>query len=576
MSLKSLTRTEIMDLADSIEIFHRGEDYCESGQIYQFSATNNHITAKIRGNYGNYTIKISQDSDDIHGLEWECSCPYDGDVCKHIVAVLLYNIKTDRRNKSRSDPDSVLDSDLPLALKQALEEMTHQDLLKTVLKLAEEQSDFRRALLANINISPKIINKQPKNPKLVKRLKSEISTFFTEIEYRERYDEYDYYHEYDEDEEYPELDSLFERAKTLNTIDQLEVFWHVVICGNDLLEEQEYSVGTEQIEQAINYYAEAISKLSLNHKEKQSYIDSILEACDWSINDYGKITEALKSALDKISSSADDYKYLIKKLEKHHFAKSEEWLADYYLKLGDDQNYLRIRNKNLQSEEQYLDLAHYWRSKGNNKKYLATLEEWITELPKRARQPYQFFISRPRSEGVLSLLAQHYQKQSDDKNLCRILMTTAQYGDFTLELYKQIATVSKKLKQWKEDQTTLINYAKNDSDLLAKIFLYEKDWDSAIRLAQGKAADSSVKSMIADGIKKIHPQEAIKIYQSLVKTRVEGKGREHYRIAAVYAASIKSIYLSILKDKKSWQSYIDNIRKTYHRYPALRDEFKNL
>src|SRR5438093_13622567 len=83
MKLKSLTRSDVSRLADSSLIYARGEEYYQSGAIYQFSSSATGLTAKLHGNYGDYTVKISQAS---AGLQTECDCPYDGAVCKHIVA----------------------------------------------------------------------------------------------------------------------------------------------------------------------------------------------------------------------------------------------------------------------------------------------------------------------------------------------------------------------------------------------------------------------------------------------------------------------------------------------------------
>ncbi len=77
-----------------------------------------------------------------------------------------------------------MDRNIPGALEQALEAMSHQELLALVLKLADERADFRRALLANVSISPQIINQQPRKAQQVKKLKQEITNFFNELQHR--------------------------------------------------------------------------------------------------------------------------------------------------------------------------------------------------------------------------------------------------------------------------------------------------------------------------------------------------------------------------------------------------------
>src|SRR5215468_8367944 len=98
MSLRSLTRREVIDLADSSQLFFRGEEYCDSGQVYKFSFSGNRINSKVHGHYGDYTVKVSEDARDPDELEWSCDCPYDGEICKHVIAVLLYHLKQRSKN----------------------------------------------------------------------------------------------------------------------------------------------------------------------------------------------------------------------------------------------------------------------------------------------------------------------------------------------------------------------------------------------------------------------------------------------------------------------------------------------
>lgn len=71
-----------------MKIFQRGEDYFQSAMVYQmeYHPDNLSIYAEVSGNYGNYEVKISEDTKDINAY---CDCPYDGYPCKHIIAVLL-------------------------------------------------------------------------------------------------------------------------------------------------------------------------------------------------------------------------------------------------------------------------------------------------------------------------------------------------------------------------------------------------------------------------------------------------------------------------------------------------------
>src|SRR5262249_26070665 len=161
------------------------------------------------------------------------------------IAVLLYHLKQRPKN-----PES-MGAKIPPAVKQTLESMSRDDLIGLIFELADEEDEFRRALIAKIRISPQIIEEQPRNPKLVKKLKGRISNFFEKMEEAQsRYDDYRY-REYDG--ESPEIDSVFEIAKTLNPADQTEVYWYVVECANDCSED--VVIAEAQVESALALYA---------------------------------------------------------------------------------------------------------------------------------------------------------------------------------------------------------------------------------------------------------------------------------------------------------------------------------
>lgn len=466
--------------------------------------------------------------------------------------------------------------EIPSALEQTLSAMPHQELLNLLLKLASQEAEVRRLLLANVSILPQTIRQQSQDARQVKKLKRDIASFFNELEHHSQY-EYDDYHEYDEGEDYPELGSLFEVAKTLNPMDQIEVFWHVVTCGNEMFEE--YPVGTAQIEQAIGLYAEAVSQLELAHQEKRPYLDALIEALAWDMCDYGAVTEALKNALDALCTVPEDYHYLIGQLNSSDDVDAQDWIAGYYLRLGDEKNYLQVRQKHLETEAQYLELAEYWKQKDESSRYLDTLEEYVSKLTQKRNEPYGFYYPHTPQAGsgsVLHILEVHYQSQQDDGNLCRILMTQAQYQRLTLELYKQIERLATRLGTWKECQSRLKAVAQHNPEVLAKILLYEEDWSAAIELTLGKTSYEGVQVLVADGIKEKHPEAAIEIYQRLVQRYIDLQSRQHYHTAAGYAARIKAIYESILNDKNAWQRYIDSVRQRYPRHRALQEEFKRL
>lgn len=562
MKLKTLTREDILQLADSPEIFHRGTEYAEEGLIYQFSTTPNSISAKLHGNYGNYTVTIRQAGTE---LKTECTCPYDGVVCKHIVGALLYYLD------HKDDVAELSLPGVPSALQQTLEGYSRDALLKLMLKLAEENPGFQKVLLDNISLPASALVSQPKNPALVKRLKKQIDRLLAGA--------YGYIESgYEGDIEITELNTVFQEAQALHPVDQIEIFWHAISEMEDLIEE--VGLSTSQIETVLKYYGEAIAKLQLSHKEKKPFFDQLCEAFDQPLGSYGETATGIKTALDIICSEPNDYKYLIKKFENLDSNEASDWIAGYYLTLGDEKAYLKTRTENLREEYQFLELADFWKAKDDQKQYIETLERWLKHLEIQPQSPsltpWLYGYSRSKPDGVLKRLADHYEEKGDTVNLVRIFLALARWSRTSLELYQLLKREASKLGTWSEARTKFFEFAKLDLETQARIYLEEQNWWEALRVAQSAQHHESLKVLVADGIKHHLPNEAMAIYEKLVTDYIGRQKRDSYKSAATYAEKMKDIYLTVLKDQTTWKTWIAKLREENKRRPALQDEFRKL
>jgi hypothetical protein len=177
MNLKYLSRPQIQNLADSLLIYQRGQEYLDSGAVTMFrlSPDGLSIQARVAGSGDSYRVDIAERDDD---LEVECTCPYDGYVCKHIVAVLLYYLD------HREEPAFTVDAPAQAAdtvLARTLEALEHSQLVELLVRLSEQDDEFRRTLMDNITIPDWIVQQQPVNPSGMRKLKSEISRYFKQI-----------------------------------------------------------------------------------------------------------------------------------------------------------------------------------------------------------------------------------------------------------------------------------------------------------------------------------------------------------------------------------------------------------
>ena len=79
------------------KIWMRGEEYYEIDAVSELEEISpGEWTATVEGT-DDYNVEISMDGNEIES--WYCDCPYDGEICKHVVATLLA-IRDNRKKRS--------------------------------------------------------------------------------------------------------------------------------------------------------------------------------------------------------------------------------------------------------------------------------------------------------------------------------------------------------------------------------------------------------------------------------------------------------------------------------------------
>ncbi|MEI6521161.1 MAG: hypothetical protein WCO98_14160 [bacterium] len=572
---QSLTRDSIKELADSLAVYQRGVQYLKSGAIHKFSATSHRIKAKVYGQYGDYTVEIV---DAKNRLKMSCACQYDGDVCKHLIAVLLHFVDMDKT--------AIVDSSFPDAIRKTLTAMPQQELVNLIIEMANDREEFRRELMARIEISPQLIINQPRSSEQVKALKQQINEFVNAIEkraeygdYGDGYDDYDhgYYDEYDpEESSYPECTLTFETAKTLHPLDQMEVFWYLITSINSI--DAEEPLCTSEAADAIIAYTQAVRMILHAPNERAAIQKILLDILNWEIGYTDCIESAIHKSINMLCDTVDDTRRLIDLLLKTDEKRFADWIAAYYLQIGDENSYLAIRQANMTKESQYLDLADYWLQHDKPDNAREVMEKYVVFICEQLDQQSNSGRYYSNSGGILDRLENDYKKLGDNTNLCRILHIKSRCRGLNIESYKQIRNLSQSLGTWAELKPLVISYTINNREMMARIYLVENEWDAALQLANEKTLYSSdnILSLVAYGVKEHRPKEALKILQKLVQNYIDQQNRTAYTTAAEYAEGIKNIYSTILKDNAGWQAYITKIRQRYPRHRALQDEFRNL
>ncbi|NWJ97815.1 MAG: hypothetical protein HXX20_18700 [Chloroflexi bacterium] len=482
--------------------------------------------------------------------------------------------------------NSEQNSSFDAVLRQTLEALPSAELVDLVMKLVNYNTEFRRELLKMVIIPPQVFQRQPQDQARVTKLKKQITKFFEDIA--------DNLGDYYECEDISELDDFLNNIETFNPADQLELLPHLLEAASNATDG--YGFSTSQLEQALILYGHTAAEFGLSYSDKKWHFDRLfgwLEGLD--IWEYGARITAVKQSLEALASTPEDYAYLLNWIEEHadeisDGSKLVEWQAAFYLKGGDEANYLKVREAHLETEAHYYELATYWQNKGQTPQSLAILESWLEHLNQqrasntsRPTSPYSSYsvvLEEDVADGtILKKLAEYYQSQNDDENLLRILLAQAEHKSATLELYQRVKTLAERLGRWSEVSPSYMGYIRSDDKVRAQIHLYEEEWEAALEIAQKQPPHGygyGIIDLVAQAVKQLYPHEVIKLYEKLVAENIAGADRKHYQFAASYAAKIKEVYQEVLKDLPTWRSYVGQIRAENKRRSALQDEFGRL
>ena len=88
---------------------------------------------------------------------------------------------------------------------------------------------------------------------------------------------------------------------------------------------------------------------------------------------------------------------------------------------------------------------------------------------------------------------------------------------------------------------------------------------------QAGAASSSYQAQVAQAAEESYPDEAIRLYKSVVQRLIEGRGRENYQQATGYLIRVRRLYQKQGREAE-WDAYIANLRNSNKSLRALKEE----
>jgi len=557
----------------SSEIFDRGCDYFENGYVGNLQQlSSGKWEAEVEGNYGDYTVEIGLDNNG-NIEDYSCNCPFDGPVCKHVVAVLLAIRK--EQKSARSKPNAKKD---PPEWKSIIESIPEKELRSFLLGYAKNHRELQDELAINLSASPKKID-IPKYRKMIAHTFAAMEGRHGFIEYRDTYAAM-----------HPVYNLLGKAAEYLAKGNLYEAFSIAAAVAPECLD------AIESMDDSDGECGGAIN-------EAFGTVDKILNACndvhladaiyDWLLeqvqnrdyDNYGcadELEPIFFNWTNNQSRLEKAYQFIEKQLAA--LEKSNDWSSRYRLTkyLTYKMELLNKEGKQAEADriiEDNIHLSDFRKMKIeqalNQNDYQAAILH-IHEGIMQAEKDNSPGIVHQFKDQLLDI----YKKQKDMENIRRLskeLFLNNRNSINYYQTYKETFNAAEWVGKCEEIISELQKDKKKShwgpiflSELPA-IYIEESMWD---RLFEEVAQDKSI-NMIDKYSKYLAPHysnELILLYRDTILKYAENTGRNIYSEIVGYLKNMANLQGG--KDKA--KELVKQLLETYKNRPAMKEEFRKL
>ena len=562
-------------------ILLRGEEYYEIGAVSELEEDSpGEWTATVEGTE-NYNVEISMDGKEIKS--WYCDCPYDGEICKHIVATLLAirdnekKVNRSASSKVKVEVEEAVVIDETVDIQQLLSFANPQELSQFIYEYASMHPEFKTALLNRFMVKELSATSKEKD------YRAEIQNVFNDSYYNRKSRYHNRYDDFDCDWEtvFNRMDIFLEKAdfflnvgnidttidialQTLRSIgenyedgllynDDLYPSDYCEQAGDLLIKVIEHPKTTQKQKTAILQELGQLAKLSTYRDYDLYDIDELLMQINLSIQPAEKTLELIDKLLEERKDTYDLYQIVLRKVnlltELHEEQKAADTIRQYlYLteiremevdKLIASCQYdeaIRLLNEGIEIAEK--------------EEHIGTVEEWL----KTKLRIYE--MTHQTAEVI---------------NTCRLLFVS---GRDQLEYYSKLKTLVPK-EEWKSfldtmmKETQFSEYFSFDGNDEAEIYVKERDYERLFKLLSSIRYNQLEALMkYSYHLKDTHSEQLIAIYTSLLNDYAEQNvGRTHYELIAQALLCAKKLN----GGQEAVKRLVAEFRIKYKRRPAMME-----
>lgn len=571
------------------KIWQRGEEYYESGAVTELEKlSDGEWSATVEGT-DEYEVEISVEDGIV--TSWYCDCPYEGEVCKHVVATML-TIRSQHKKASRSafstrirktermeeaviieeTPDSSSYND---ELKSLLSLIKPGELSQFIVEYASKSAEFSSFLKQRIQDKTLSVTEKDFQSQVCKVFNSYIGSSKSR------------YHRYDEPEHDWEtilnkVDSFLDKAGKLAKCGNLDGAIAIALqvlrsigeeYDDDLLYNDDVDVSIS-CEEAGDLIIDIAKNYSLSQKQKDNLLQELWRIAEISIYRNYDIydVDELVQDITMLTQPVDKALELIDKLLVE---RKESWgLFEIVLRKVDLLQRMGEQQKADETITQYLYLPEIREKEverlmrdGQYTQTISLLDEGIRVAEKQEHGGTIHTWKEKKMEV--------YEKMNNKTaviDICRQLFISTN-GD--LQYYKKLKGLIPATK-WKEFLKSMMQDTKfYDSfsfsgSKKADIYVCEKDNDSLFHLLESAGRDQLTALMqYASHLRETHSgQLLVMFYTQLKEYAAANLGRNHYE----YIAKVLKIMQKLQGGDKAVRQLVAEFRIIYKRRSAMMQE----
>lgn len=323
-------------------ILVRGEEYYETGAVSELEEDSpGEWTATVEGTE-NYNVEISMDGKEIES--WYCDCPYDGEICKHVIATLLAIRDNEKKvnrsafSKMKVEVEEAVVIDETVDIQQLLSFVNLQELSQFIYEYATMHPEFKTALLNRFMAKELSATSKEKDYRVEIQKVFNDSYYNKKPRYHNRYDDFDC----DWETVFNRMDTFLEKAdfflnvgnidtaidialQTLRSIGEnyedellynndLYPYDYCEQAGDLLIKVIEHPKTTQKQKTAILQELGQLAKLSTYRDYDLYDIDELLMQINLSIQPAEKALELIDKLLEERKDTYDLYQIVLRKV----------------------------------------------------------------------------------------------------------------------------------------------------------------------------------------------------------------------------------------------------------------------